>query len=90
MVGRVEQGCLPTAAQAPEGTQDPVVQVAERVPAKPILQTGVPLLPSAESATQSPAEESAIRGSPGQGRPVQDPVVAQVPLALQEAEKVPV
>lgn len=75
--------------QVPSTVHAALLQVAERVPAYPVLQTGAQTVPPGDGATQSPAAELEIGGSEAQAVLVHIPVVVHTAL-LQVAERVPV
>jgi hypothetical protein len=73
----------------PEVVQDPRLHVADKVPMYPELHVGVHVVPVAEFATQVPAPEFAMSGSPEQDVLVHVPV--ELHTALEHvAERVPV
>lgn len=68
--------------------QLPTLQVAERVPPNPELQTGVQTVPSGELATQSPGMALAIEGDEAHAVLAQEPLIIQLPEE-QVANRVP-
>jgi hypothetical protein len=75
-------------AQVPVVTQAPTLQVAERVPVYPAIQTGVHLVPEATLTRQSPFWELGMEGREEQAVEVQEPVTVHE-AALHVAERVP-
>jgi hypothetical protein len=85
IVGREGQAVL---EQAPVEVHRPFVQVADKVPVKPVLQTGVHVVPVGELETQFPIPALVITGSDGQLVVEHVPEVVHNP-ELQVAERVP-